>query len=109
MLSHHGYRADGTTRQGSAHTPKPVDTRPNPEAVSAAGLTPALPTLREVAEFLELPISPERHDVADRALAYASGFESPPDRIAALLLAYAWLTARPSVRLHRPVSFDSTR
>ena len=102
MLTRHCCRTDQTTRQGGAHSPRPVTARSNPEDVSAKEFMGALPTLQEVADFLELAASPESQPGVDRALAYATAFESPPDQIAGLLLARAWLSATPAVFPNRP-------
>lgn len=102
MLTPHCCRANRATSQGGAHTFTSVTAQPNPDEVSAKGLARAPLTREEVADFLYLASSPECQYWADRALAYATTFDSPLDRMIGLMLAYAWLAATPSARLRRP-------
>ena len=103
MLTRHCCRADPAISQGGHHSSGTATARSNPDDVSAKVFARALPTLEEVVDFLELASSPESQPWAERALAYAVSFESPPDRMAGLMLARAWLATTPFVLLRRPV------
>ena len=66
-------------------------------------------TLEVVADFLKLESAPESQRWAARALAYATAFDSPLDRMTGLVLARAWLAATPQpCSAGLPAGFGST-
>ncbi|HYQ91289.1 MAG TPA: hypothetical protein VES89_04230 [Candidatus Competibacteraceae bacterium] len=105
MLVHRFHHADLATTQGGARYPTRVTARLNRDDFSAKVLECAPLTLEEVTDFLELESSPESQHGAARALAYATTFDSPLDRMVGFTLACAWVAATLSALLRQSASW----